>query len=281
MISFPNCKINLGLNIIAKRTDGFHDLETAFYPVSITDALEVIQLDEQQAFSDKDNNDKQPVQASFSGIVIDDDQQNNLCIKAYHLLKTRFPQLPAISMHLHKNIPLGAGLGGGSADGAFMLRLLTEKFRLSISREQLSALALELGSDCPFYLLNKPCFATGRGEMLEAIPLDLSPYHLVIVNPGIHVNTRWAFSSIVPINPVRSIKDILLQPIETWKHQLVNDFEIPVTKEFPVIADIRQHLYAHGALYAAMSGSGSTVYGIFGKKPEDVVFPASYWVKYI
>ncbi len=258
MVVFPNCKINLGLNIIAKRPDRFHNLETIFYPIAINDVLEIVQQ----------QNETTDVEFTATGLQIDGDTSNNLCIKAYHLLKTDFPELPAIKMYLHKNIPMGAGLGGGSADGAFTLKLLNEKFELALSNDQLINYALQLGSDCPFFILNEPCFAEGRGEKLQPQHLDLSLYQFIIINPGIHVNTGWAFSQIQPKQPEKSVQSIIQQPIESWKEELINDFEEPVFKAHPGIKAIKENLYSQGAIYASMTGSGSTVFGIFNKDAD-------------
>lgn len=275
MVSFPNCKINLGLNIIRKREDGYHDLETFFFPLRFTDALEVIAVEKANA----DN----AIEFSSSGLIVDGNTDNNLCVKAYRLLKKDFPSLPAIKMHLHKAIPMGAGLGGGSADAAFTLMLLNNKFILKLSTTQLINYALQLGSDCPFFILNKPCFATGRGEVLEEIELDLSKYKLAIVNPGIHINTGWAFGQILPAQPAISIKKIIQQPVSTWKNQLTNDFEKPVLAEYPQLKALKEMLYNAGAVYAAMSGSGSTFYGIFDNTADLNIqnFPAGYFIKVI
>jgi 4-diphosphocytidyl-2-C-methyl-D-erythritol kinase len=200
---------------------------------------------------------------SSTGITIPGNASNNLCIKAYQLLKKDFPDLPPVKMHLHKRIPMGAGLGGGSADGAFTLLLLNEKFRLNLSTEQLINYAAVLGSDCPFFILNKPVFATGRGEILESINLDLSKYTFALVHPNIHVNTKWAFEQIQPKVPAISIKEIIQLPIEEWKLYLQNDFEVPIMQEHPAIAEIKNALYADGAIYVSMSGSGSSVVGIY------------------
>ncbi len=249
MVQFPNCKINLGLHITSKRADGFHNIETVFYPVELKDILEIIV-----------SND---FEFSSTGIAIPGDASSNLCIKAYQLLKKDLPEIPAIRMHLHKHIPMGAGLGGGSADGAFTLLLLNEKFRLNLSTEQLINYAAVLGSDCPFFILNKPVFATGRGEILAPINLDLSNYSFVLVHPGIHVNTKWAFEQIQPKIPAISIKEIIQLPIEEWKLYIQNDFEAPIMQQHPEIAEIKNALYADGAIYASMSGSGSSVVGIY------------------
>ena len=254
MIVFPNCKINLGLHILNKREDGFHNLETVFYPVDLKDALEIIPAP------------NSTIEFSGSGLTVEGKEADNICIKAYQLLKRDFPQLSFIKMHLHKAIPMGAGLGGGSADGAFTLQLLNNKFNLGLSVQQLIDYALQLGSDCPFFIINKPCYATGRGELLEGINIKLTDYKIVIINPRIHVNTGWAFSKIIPVVPKKSIQEIILQSILTWKDELINNFENPVFEKYPEIKNIKEELYNMGAVYAAMSGSGSTVYGISEKE---------------
>jgi 4-diphosphocytidyl-2-C-methyl-D-erythritol kinase len=270
VITFPNCKINLGLNITSKRDDGYHNLETVFVPINVTEALEVIHAD----------NSEKLVQYSSSGITIYSEVSNNLCVIAYNILKKDFPAIPAIKLHLHKTIPTGAGLGGGSADGAFMLKMLNTKFNLGLSTEQLIQYALQLGSDCPFFIYNKPCFASGRGEIMEPIELNLSAYKILVVNPGIHILTNKAFSQIVPEKPSVSIKEILKHPIHTWKDVLKNDFEESVFRQYAEIKEIKESLYNSGAVYASMSGSGSTVYGIFEKSViANVSFPKHYFVK--
>jgi 4-diphosphocytidyl-2-C-methyl-D-erythritol kinase len=268
VIVFPNCKINLGLHIIRKRPDGFHDLETLFYPVFLQDALEIITSESAVA-----------VQFTQSGIAIEN-TPDNICLKAYYLLKKDFPQLPSIQMHLHKAIPIGAGLGGGSADGAFTLLLLNNKYNLQLTEPQLITYALQLGSDCPFFIKNKPCLGGGRGEDLQELPLDLSAYKIVIVNPGIHVNTGWAFSQLQPASPALALAEVVQKPIPEWKQYLVNDFEKPIFTHYPQIQACKETLYNMGAVYASMSGSGSTVYGLFNKEKElSFSFPAHYFVK--
>ncbi|MDZ4795562.1 MAG: 4-(cytidine 5'-diphospho)-2-C-methyl-D-erythritol kinase [Bacteroidota bacterium] len=272
MIVFPNCKINLGLNILHKRNDGYHDLETIFYPISICDSLEIIE------------NKKASWSPSFpftsSGLVISGNPSSNICVKAYKLLKKDFPSLPSLQIHLHKVIPSGAGLGGGSADAAFALKVMNDLLELQLSTQQLIDYAAELGSDCPFFIINRPCFATGRGEILKEIQLDLSAYKIVVVNPGIHVDTGRAFLSIVPGLADKPLKEIITGPLERWKDDLKNDFEKPTFKQYPVIVDIKDALYSKGAIYASMSGSGSTVFGIFPKEKNiDISFPAHYFVK--
>lgn len=272
MITFPNCKINPGLHVLRKREDGFHDLEMVFYPIALQDALEVVHHPAPST----------DVEFSASGLKVDADLADNICIKAYRLLKKDFPELPPVKMHLHKAIPVGAGLGGGSADGAFALMLLNKKFNMGIAEEQLMAYALQLGSDCPFFIKNTPCHATGRGEKLENIPLDLSAYKIVLVNPGIHVSTGWAFAQIKPFANRPSIKEIIQLPVSEWRGKLINDFEELVATHYSEIGNIKQTLYQQGAVYASMTGSGSTVYGIFSKDTEPVFsFPAHYFVKMV
>jgi 4-diphosphocytidyl-2-C-methyl-D-erythritol kinase len=265
MIAFPNCKINLGLNITSKRADGYHDLETIFFPVGLHDILEIV-----AAPHDNCNLNVTGISAGKT--------EDNLCIKAYRLLKKDHPQLPGINMHLHKSIPPGAGLGGGSADASFTLSLLNKKFNCGVSTWQLQVYALQLGSDCPFFIINTPCHAIGRGEILEPVSLPLSGYTVVLVNPGIRINTRETFRHIRPIVPEKMIKEIIRQPVETWRDNLVNDFEPIVFKEYPQVADIKKELYNSGAVYASMSGSGSTMYGLFQKgKAIQYTPPVAYF----
>lgn len=272
MIVFPNCKINLGLNILHKRNDGYHDLETIFYPVSICDSLEIIE-NKQSAWSPS-------FPFTSSGLAIAGNPSSNICVKAYKLLKKDFPALPSLQIHLHKVIPAGAGLGGGSSDAAFTLKVINDILGLQLSTQQLMNYAAELGSDCPFFIINKPCFAKGRGEILEEIQLDLSAYKLIIVNPGIHVDTGRAFLSIVPGPAEKPLKEIITGPVERWKDDLKNDFEKPTFKQYPAIVDIKDALYSNGAIYASMSGSGSTVFGIFPKEKKiPVSFPEHYFVR--
>jgi 4-diphosphocytidyl-2-C-methyl-D-erythritol kinase len=272
MIVFPNCKINLGLHILQKRADGFHDLETVFFPIPLKDALEIIQ----------DPSPTSDIQFTVSGLEVDTAPADNICVKAYWLLKKRFPNLPAVKMHLHKVIPMGAGLGGGSSDGAFALALLNKKFNLGLTEDELIGCALQLGSDCPFFIKNKPCYATGRGEKMEPVQLDMSRYNILLVNPGIHVSTGEAFSRITPNNERTSIRELVKSPVEKWKDLLKNDFETSVFKAHPEIGQIKNTLYQHGAVYASMSGSGSSVYAFFEKealpRPQ---FPSNYFVKQV
>jgi 4-diphosphocytidyl-2-C-methyl-D-erythritol kinase len=249
MVVFPNCKINLGLNILKKRADGFHDLETVFFPIPWEDALEIVPSDDKTTIH-------------VSGIATGPEKEN-LVLKAYYLLKNDYPEMPPVQIFLHKAIPPGAGLGGGSSDAAFALQSLSRKFNLSLTGQQLTEYALQLGSDCPFFLMNFPCLATGRGENLEKISLSLSGKKIVLINPGIHVSTREAFNEIQPAIPRESLAGIIRKPIVEWKNSLVNDFENTIFSRFPEIESIKKEFYRQGALFASMSGSGSTVYGIF------------------
>jgi len=281
VIVFPNCKINLGLHVIRKRDDGYHDLETVFYPLPLRDALEVVRLEDRSQKSEVGSWKSEIADVDFhmSGLVVNGKPEDNLCIKAYDLLKKDYPQIPAIQMHLHKAIPMGAGLGGGSSDGAFTLQLLNEKFQLNISQEQLLDYALRLGSDCPFFMINKPCIATGRGEQMQEVSPDLSSWSFLLVHPGIHVNTGWAFSQLTPAPPSQSLTAIIQQPVTKWPSLLKNDFETPVLQHHPELKAIKEKLYEAGALYASMSGSGSCFYGIFPKgKVPDIAWPDNYKV---
>ena len=251
MIQFPNCKINLGLSILAKRADGYHELETVFYPIAVSDALEILPAAN--------------LTMTQSGITVPGDPAQNLCLKAYHLLKKDFPTLPAVQMHLHKNIPMGAGLGGGSSDGTAALMILNQQFTLGLNDQQLIAYASQLGSDCPFFVYNKACHATGRGEVLTPIQLDLSNYQFLLVHPGVHIATAWAFQQLNPHIKSESIQAIIEKPITDWKNYLINDFEAPVFKAEPTLSVIKDQLYQLGAIYASMSGSGSSLFGIFPK----------------
>jgi 4-diphosphocytidyl-2-C-methyl-D-erythritol kinase len=256
MITFPNAKINIGLNIIEKREDGFHNIESVFYPVGLCDALEVVE-----------NTELGAARFTFtsSGIEIPGDATDNLCYFAYHLVSQDYP-VPAVKVHLHKHIPIGAGLGGGSADAAFFIRLLNDKFELGISWGEMHHYARQLGSDCSFFVSNKPSFAEGRGDEYESMKLNLSKYFVVLVYPNIHINTAKAYSGVKPKAPSRSLEnDILNLPLEQWKTYIHNDFEDSIFPQFPELKSIKEKLYTKGAIYSAMSGTGSTVFGIFEK----------------
>lgn len=259
MITYPNAKINLGLHIVEKRPDGYHNLETVFYPINLQDALEVTKLEGEGEYTLK-----------VSGVPIEGEPENNLVVKAYRLLKKDFPDMEPVNIHMYKHIPTGAGLGGGSADAAFMIRLLNEKFNLNLNTEKMEKYATELGADCAFFIQNKPVFATGIGNIFEPINLSLKGYYIVLVKPDIFVSTRDAFANILPMHPSQSLKEIVRMPIETWRATMKNDFEESVFIKFPEIAAIKDKLYDMGAIYASMSGSGSSIYGIFREQVENV-----------
>lgn len=264
MVVFPHCKINLGLHVTRKRDDGYHDIETVFFPLrGVRDVLEVVTLADSG-----DAGVPEEVVFTSSGLPIDGKSENNLCVRAYHLLKQDFPEIPSIRLHLHKDIPMGAGLGGGSSDGTRTLMLLNNKYNLQLTDQQLIAYAQKLGSDCPFFVLDEPCYATGRGEILESVDINLSGYYLVLVNPGIHVSTSWAFANILPATASYPLKDAVQKDVSQWRGLVQNDFEKPVFEAYPEIADIRRALYAAGAIFASMTGSGSSVFGIFFNRPD-------------
>lgn len=266
MISFPNAKINLGLNIVDKRGDGFHNIETIFYPIGIKDALEFVELIEGNS------------NIQISNIQVDCDSASNLVMRAYELLKKDFA-LPAISVYLQKNIPFGAGLGGGSSDAAHMLKMLNDTFQLSLNDVQLEKYAAELGSDCPFFIKNKPVFASGRGDVFKPIELNLSGKYLVLVKPNVFVSTQQAYANCTPVKPQKSLLEIVEMPISSWREYMVNDFEMSVFAQFPEVGEIKQKLYACGAIYASMSGSGSSVFGLFDTEAqlEDFFKDAYVW----
>ena len=252
MVFFPNAKINIGLYITGKREDGFHSLETIFYPVKWCDILE---------FVEPDKEDKR-ITFSSSGIAIPGRGEDNICVNAYNLLAEDY-NLPGLAVHLHKIIPIGAGLGGGSADGAFMLSSLNEYFKLNISNTQLKAYAAQLGSDCAFFIDNKPSFASGRGEVLEPVDFSLEGYYLILVVPSIHVSTVEAYKGIVTASSTFDLRQINKLSVKEWKGNIINQFEESIFAKYAAIKEIKDELYRLGAAYASMSGSGSAVYGIF------------------
>ena len=256
MITFPIAKINLGLNVVEKRPDGYHNLETVFYPVGIKDALEVYEMD-------KDFPSDADCDLKVTNIHIEGDEQRNLVCRTYQLLKQDFPTLPRVHAHLYKGIPTQAGMGGGSSDCGFMITLLDEMFHLGLTEQQMIDYAARLGADCAFFILNKPCYAEGIGEKLQPIGLSLKGWYLAIVRPDIPVSTKEAFSLITPQHPLQNCRDIVMQPVETWRNALTNDFEKSVFTLHPEIGAIKDRLYDMGAVYAAMSGSGSSLYGLF------------------
>lgn len=262
MVCFPNCKINIGLFITNKRADGYHDLETVFYPIGaqdsnnmLNDVLEVVPASGAET------------KLHLSGLGVEGNIENNLVWKAFSLLKGNYPHIVTdLDIHLHKVIPMGAGLGGGSADGSFMLRLLNDYFMLGMASNELAELSLQLGSDCPFFIYNTPQYARGRGERMEPVSLDLSRYRIEVACPGIHVSTKDAFSQIVPRPAPYDLRNIFSLPVAEWKAYISNDFEQSVFKKHSELADLKQSMYDRGALYASMTGTGSAVYGIFDKE---------------
>ncbi len=251
MLSFPNAKINLGLNVTAKRDDGFHNIETILYPIGIKDAVELTDAAESSC--------------SVYGIDVPGSAENNLCLKAFNLLAFDFDIAPQ-KISLLKNIPVGAGLGGGSADAAFTLKLINQRFHLNLSNENLRQHASILGADCAFFIENKPVFAFNKGDEFEDIEVDLASYFTVVVKPSIHVSTANAYANVNLRKPIKPIKKIIAQPIATWREELINDFEQSVFEIYPAIAEIKAKLYDAGAIFALLSGSGASVFGIFDKQ---------------
>lgn len=266
MINFPNAKINLGLYITEKRKDGFHNLESIFLPIPIIDLLEIIPSPDGE------------FRLFTSGLIIDENSENNICVKAYRLIKTKY-DIPEVHIYLHKIIPTGAGLGGGSSDAVSTLKMLNQLFELNISVNDLLNMASVLGSDCSFFVANQAAFVMGKGDNLQQVELPEMPDYLVVVQPQIHIPSGWAFSKIIPkvagIN-LSQIKDI---PISQWKDLINNEFEKPMFALYPEIQNIKNNLYKNSAVYASMSGSGSAVYGFFDKLPkiESLFSGMFYW----
>jgi 4-diphosphocytidyl-2-C-methyl-D-erythritol kinase len=267
MIQFPNCKINLGLNIVDKRVDGFHNIETVFYPIPVHDALEIMPSPD-GAF-----------EFVQTGLTIPGDAGNNLCVRAFQLLQLDF-DLPGVKIHLHKVIPMGSGLGGGSSDGAYTLKMLNDLFHLGLDQDRLRDYARLLGSDCAFFIENRPVFAREKGDHFEPARINLSGLFICLVIPGVHVSTVDAYRMVKPELPSMCVNEVIQLPLEEWKDLLVNDFEQPVFTRFPLIGSIKSDLYESGAIYASMSGSGSAVYGLFHELPNlENQFPNCFtWV---
>lgn len=257
MILYPNAKINIGLNIVEKRPDGYHNIETVFYPIGLSDILSVEPSESCFDYS-----------FSSDGIAIGGDPEDNLIIKAYRLLQSEY-EIPPVDISLVKQIPFGAGLGGGSADAAFMLKALNKLFKLQISTKKLEKFAGELGADCPVFIRNKAVFASGIGNVFTPLELSLKDYFLLLVKPDIHVSTPEAYSLVVPEKPQNSLLELIKQPINEWRDILKNDFEKSVFARYPEIEKIKENMYNLGAIYASMSGSGSSVYGIFQAPLEE------------
>lgn len=260
MICFPNAKINLGLRIIEKRPDGYHNLETVFYPIGLKDALELVPNTHKTDYSLSVNDLNETDKAG--------DLENNLVTKAFRLIQSKY-SLQSADFFLHKAIPTGAGLGGGSSDAAFTLKLINETNRLGLTETELEKISAHLGADCAFFIKNKPIFASEIGTVFENIALSLKGYYLILVKPNIHVSTAEAYSLVHPAKPELSLKDVLTNPVSTWKDTVVNDFEASVFERHPQIRDIKEQMYLNGAVYASMSGSGSSVFGLFSE-PVDM-----------
>lgn len=255
MLCFPNAKINLGLNIVEKRPDGFHNIETVFYPIPLCDALEIAESDSNQQY-----------EFSASGIPIEIDPSENIVIKAFDLMASKF-DIPPTAIHLHKNIPFGAGLGGGSADAAYMIKMLNDFYSLGLSSQELEEYAIKIGSDCPVFIKNKAVFAEGKGEIFSSIQIDLKDYYLVLIKPDIHISTPEAYAGVSPKKPQKSVKELINLPIEDWKETIFNDFEDSIFPNHPELQTLKEELYESGAIYAAMSGSGSSMFGIYKHEP--------------
>lgn len=263
MILFPNAKINLGLNVIEKRPDGFHNIETVFYPIQWCDALEIVE-----------GKDKS-FDLTITGLSVLGPMEENIIYKAWLGLNS-FAKVPPIRVNLHKVLPMGAGLGGGSSDAAFFLKLANQKFNLGLSLEQLTNIARKLGADCAFFIENKPVFAVGKGDEFSSVNVNLKDYRILVVHPGINSNTKEAYHGVIPNKPLRSVKEIVEnEPISNWKNCLVNDFEKSIFKKYPEVEKLKNQLYEAGAIYASMSGSGSAVFGIF-KDKQTITFPDTY-----
>ena len=265
MLTFPNAKINLGLRVIERRPDGFHNIETVFYPVALCDALDVAEAAD--------------FEFNISGLPVAGSSDDNLVVKAYRLLSGVF-DLPPVHIHLHKIIPPESGLGGGSSDGAFMLKTLNTLFKLGLEIRQLESYAASLGADCPFFIRNTPSLASGTGNILTPVDTSLGGLKILLVKPPFSVNTAKAYQSVKPSPPLQPLDKLIMLPVNEWAGILLNDFEKPVSEIYPEINTIKEVLYSKGALYASMSGSGSSVYGIFSSLPADqgLPFPESYFI---
>ncbi|GAB3870108.1 4-(cytidine 5'-diphospho)-2-C-methyl-D-erythritol kinase [Hymenobacter segetis] len=268
MLTFPNAKLNLGLYVTQRRPDGFHTLESVFVPLPWTDALEMLPAPAGAATS-----------LTLTGRPIPGDPATNLCLKAYELLQADFPELPPVQIYLHKIVPIGAGLGGGSADAAFALKAANDLFSLNLPIEKLERYARRLGSDCAFFIQNKPVLAVEKGDVFEEINLNLKSVSCMVVYPNLHISTAEAYARITPQPPKHPLREALAQPMSTWRDTLSNDFETALTPSHPVLAEIKQKLYDAGATYASLSGSGSAVYGLWENgEPVAMTWPTEYTV---
>lgn len=264
MIVFPNAKINVGLNITSKRADGYHNLESVFYPIPLKDVLEIVVADDGVT------------EMQIGGISIDGDVSDNTVMKAYRILQEEYG-LPAVKIFLEKVIPFGAGLGGGSADASFAIKLLNDMFHLGMDEPHMEAVAAKIGADCPFFIKNKPAFVTGIGDVLEPIEFSLAGVYFLLVKPDDFVSTKEAYSKVVPKEPVLALSEMVMKPISEWKYNVVNDFEESVFANHPTVQRIKETMYEHDAMYASMSGSGSSVFGLFRSKVDvDDMFPGMF-----
>lgn len=274
MITFPNAKINLGLDIVSRRPDGYHNLETVFYPIPLEDVLEI---------TPNDDPDAAPYTFRMYNASFEGDNDDNLVVKAYKILSADH-NLPSVNIHLYKHIPTGAGLGGGSSDAAFALKMLDEMAGLNLGNDKLEEYAARLGADCAFFIRNTAAYATGIGNILTPVECHLRGYHLVLVKPDIHISTKEAYSLVVPATPAVPLTDTVTRPLNMWRSSMKNDFERSVFAKHPKTAIIKEKLYSMGALYASMSGSGSSFYGIFEHRQSDEnlkqLFPGCFhWQK--
>lgn len=270
MIAYPHAKINLGLNVVEKRNDGYHNLETVFYPVQWCDIMEVI----------PGPNHSKGIEVHMSGLPVAGKHADNLCVKAYELMKNSFP-VRSVKLYLHKQIPMGAGLGGGSSDAAFFVKMMNGLFTLKLSSEEMQSLVKKIGADCAFFIEGAPVYAEGRGDEFFPVDVSLKGYHIIVAHPGIHVSTPEAFANIIPAKPEMNCRDVVVKyPVPEWKNILVNDFEKTVFAKYPEIGQLKQQMYDAGAVYASMSGSGSAVYGLFELAPQPHLFENSGIRKY-
>lgn len=288
MIIFPNAKINLGIRVLKKRPDGYHQIETVFYPVPLADILEIIPVESSFATGRNDSGithhhliteqGRAEVAFALSGLDPGGPPEENLVVKAVRLFDTFHPLIQPFYIHLHKIIPSGAGLGGGSADASFVLKALNDLSGKPFSMDQLRDFSLGLGSDCPFFIDNRPVLASGRGELMTAVELNLTGWFLVIVKPDVHISTAEAFRSVHPDIAGTSLIDLIRLPVDQWQHYLVNDFETEIFKKHPVVGSLKSQLLNAGAVYCGMSGSGSAFAALFREKPSLPVFPTGYFV---
>ncbi|MEA4936238.1 MAG: 4-(cytidine 5'-diphospho)-2-C-methyl-D-erythritol kinase [Paludibacter sp.] len=261
---YPNAKINIGLNITEKRSDGYHNIQTVFYPIPLSDELDVNILD---VSSNADLQSDYKFQ--ISGININTDPEKNLIIRAYRLLQQNY-HLQPVDIHLKKLIPFGAGLGGGSSDAAYMLKALNQLFELNLSGAELERFAVKLGADCPVFINNQAVFAEGIGNVFQPVDFSLEGYYILLIKPDVFVSTPDAYASVIPAKPKYSLLESIKKPVADWKDCIINDFENSVFRKYPIVGEIKRQLYEKGALFALMSGSGSSVYGIFDHYPTDM-----------